>query len=142
MAKEKTQAKERKLSANQEAFKNFLVEGYSQIDAYRKAYPKSKANPNCMAVEACKLSKKPAIEKAIAEIRAKASDAAQVTVESLVAEFEEARQVAKSEMSGSGMTAATMGKARVTGLDRQVVELQNAQELTPWSAVKAGIDAA
>lgn len=45
-----------------------------------------------------------------------------VTVESLIAELEEARQVGKTTESAAPMVAATMGKAKLMGLDKQIIE--------------------
>lgn len=45
-----------------------------------------------------------------------------VTVESLIAELEEARQIGIEIKAPGPMVAATMGKARLAGLDRVVEE--------------------
>lgn len=45
-----------------------------------------------------------------------------VTVESLIEELEEARQVGKENASAGPMVAATMGKAKLAGLDKQIIE--------------------
>lgn len=43
-----------------------------------------------------------------------------MTVASLIAELEEARQVGKDRGQASAMAAATMGKAKLAGLDREL----------------------
>jgi predicted DNA-binding ribbon-helix-helix protein len=43
-----------------------------------------------------------------------------VTVASLIAELEEARQVGKERGQASAMAVATMGKAKLAGLDKDV----------------------
>ena len=45
-----------------------------------------------------------------------------VTVESLTEELEEARVIAREDRVPTAMVSATMGKAKLYGLDKQVVE--------------------
>lgn len=45
-----------------------------------------------------------------------------VTVESLIIELEEARDVAKIEGQSSALVSASMAKAKLCGLDKQIVE--------------------
>jgi hypothetical protein len=61
-----------------------------------------------------------------------------VTVESILAELEEARQVAAAGDNPSAMVSASMGKAKLSGLDKQVIEIKASEELTPW--VSSGVD--
>jgi hypothetical protein len=56
------------------------------------------------------------------EVRAELRERFMVTVESLTAELEEARQVGIEDRVPSAMVAATMGKAKLYGLDKQVIE--------------------
>lgn len=45
-----------------------------------------------------------------------------VTVESLTEELEEARVIAREDRVPTAMVSATMGKAKLYGLDKQVIE--------------------
>ena len=45
-----------------------------------------------------------------------------VTVEDLLIELEEARQIGIDTKSAAPMVAATMGKAKLMGLDKQIIE--------------------
>ncbi len=61
----------------------------------------------------------------LAELRAPVIKKAQITVEDLLRELEEARTVAMTceTPQSSAAIAATMGKAKLLGLDKQIVEL-------------------
>lgn len=60
----------------------------------------------------------------IEELRKEARERTMITVESLIVELEEARQAAlgaTNPQSGAAV-AATMGKAKLCGLDKQIIE--------------------
>jgi len=61
----------------------------------------------------------------VAELRAEIKQRHNVTVDSLIRELEEARQAALGAETpqSSAAVAATMGKAKLAGLDKQIVEL-------------------
>ena len=48
-------------------------------------------------------------------------------MDSLINELEDARQIAKADLKAAAMVAATMGKARLLGFDKGVVEVKNLQ---------------
>lgn len=54
----------------------------------------------------------------VAELRATLEKTHSVTVASLIAELEEARMVGKGREQAAAMVAATMGKAKLAGLDK------------------------
>lgn len=54
----------------------------------------------------------------LAELNGAVQKTHNVTVASLLAELEEARQIAKERHSAIPMVQATMGKAKITGLDQ------------------------
>lgn len=47
----------------------------------------------------------------------------EITVDTLLAELEEARLLGKETGKASAMVTASMGKAKLLGLDKQIVEL-------------------
>lgn len=71
---------------------------------------------------ASRLFRAPAMQEYAEELRKELRERFMVTVESLIAELEEARQVGKSTESAGPMVAATMGKAKLAGLDKQIIE--------------------
>jgi phage terminase small subunit len=64
----------------------------------------------------------PAMKEYAEELRAELRERFMVTVEDLLIELEEARQMGKSTESAGPMVAATMGKAKLCGLDKQIIE--------------------
>lgn len=71
---------------------------------------------------ASRLWRSPVMQAYAEELRAELRERFMVTVESLIAELEEARQIGKENASAGPMVAATMGKAKLAGLDKQIIE--------------------
>lgn len=57
----------------------------------------------------------------IDRLRAKHQHRHNLTVDDLLSELEEARQVGKKKNNAVAMVSATMGKAKILGLDKQVI---------------------
>ena len=98
-------------------------------EAYKRAY-NSHAKPNTLHRKANDLLKHPVIKVEIQAMQEQARERNQVTIDKVVDELEEARQVAKQSGNASAMVSATLGKAKVLGL---VVDKQetNTKLLTP-----------
>jgi len=109
----------------------------NDADAYASVYPKAKPQ-SCMTA-AYKLSCRPEVMEERLRIRELANHVIAVNVASLTKEFEEARSVALEERLPAAMVAATMGKARIHGLDKVTVKVEASEELTPWAGIEAGI---
>jgi hypothetical protein len=58
----------------------------------------------------------------IDELRSSVMERHKITVDDLLAELDEAREVARQTEKAAPMVAATMGKAKLLGLDKQVEE--------------------
>ncbi len=96
-----------------------LEAGYSEATAY------SIANENL---------KKPEIIGEIDKYKASISEKHMITVEGLIKELEEARQAALSAETpqSSAAISATMGKAKLCGLDKQIIDHQSSDgSMTP-----------
>ena len=78
-----------------------------------------------------------AVTGRLSELRDKAAKRNQITVDDLIRELEEARIAALTAETpqSSAATAATMGKAKLLGLDKQIVE----QTVTATSTVTASV---
>lgn len=113
------------LTQKQEAFCIAYVETGNASEAYRQSYDAAKMNPNTIGRCAFELMENHKIAARIAELRAPVIKKAQLTVEDLLRELEEARTAAMTceTPQSSAAIAATMGKAKLLGLDKQVVEL-------------------
>ena len=134
--------KNRALTNPENNFVLAVLAGDKDIDAFGIAYKTAKMNEGTIRKEAHTVRHRLHVVEAIRKGHEKMANAAGVTAESLCLELEEARIIGKKERSASGMVAATMGKARLYGLDKVVLEVKNAEELTPWSSITAGVDAA
>ena len=113
------------LKPNEEKFAQSFVETGNASEAYRTAYKADKMSDNAIYVEACRVKDRPRVSLRIKELQDEIKKRHSVTVDSLLAELEEARQAALGAETpqSSAAVAATMGKAKLTGLDKVVVEL-------------------
>ncbi|EBV8138980.1 terminase small subunit [Salmonella enterica subsp. enterica serovar Thompson] len=112
------------LTIKQEAFCQAYIETGNASEAYRTAYAADKMKPEAVHVQACKLQDNPKIALRIKELRGEIKQRHNVTVDSLLAELEEARQKSLSAETpqSSAAVAATMGKAKLVGLDKQIID--------------------
>lgn len=106
------------LTIKQEAFCQKYVETSNASEAYRHAYAAGNMKPSTIHVKACELLGNGKVAERIAELRGKVETVHGVTVASLIAELEEARQVAKGREQGAAMVQATLGKAKLAGLEK------------------------
>ncbi len=110
-----------KLTGKQEVFvKEYCSNGFNATKAaisagYSKKTAQGQGSENLL---------KPMIQKEIERFMNKVSNKALVTVESLIKELDENRSIALSAETPqtSAANAATMGKARLCGLDKQLIE--------------------
>lgn len=116
-----------KLTPKQESFCLAYLETGNASEAYRTSYDASKMKPESINVNASKLLADAKITLRLAELRQPIMQRHNVTVDSLVLELEEARQAALSAETpqSSAAVAATMGKAKLCGLDKQVIDLMS-----------------
>lgn len=113
------------LTIKQDKFAQLVVELGDNSKAYRGAYDASRMKPESVHRKARELIENVKVAARIDELRAEAAKAHRCTVDSLLRELEEARTVALSceTPQSSAAVAATMGKAKLCGLDKQLVEL-------------------
>lgn len=115
------------LSPKREVFARAVSSGKTQADAYREAFPVSqKWKDKSVHEKSSALMKDAKVASRVDELRVKAADKVAITVEHLIAELEEARSaalMAGPSPQSSAAVAATMGKAKLLGLDKQIVEL-------------------
>lgn len=115
------------LTPKQEHFAQVYLETGNASEAYRQAYSTKSKSENQIHVEACKLLKSHKVSLRVEELKSEHKERHNLTVDDLIAELEESRQVAMTAKSPqtSAAVSATMGKARILGLDKQVLEHQN-----------------
>jgi phage terminase small subunit len=109
------------LTIKQETFCQKYIETGNASEAYRQAY-NSKGKTEVVAPEASRLLATPKVAARVAELREAVTKAHGVTVSSLIAELEEARQVGAKREQAAAMVAATMGKAKLAGIDKDAGE--------------------
>ena len=114
----------KKLTEKQEAFCRAFVETGEKTTAYKMAYRADKMKPAVIAVKSCELASEPHVAARIEELRDAAKERNKITLDTLLAELEENRQAAlcAEVPQSSAATAATMGKAKLLGLDKQIIE--------------------
>lgn len=111
-----------KLTIKQENFCLAYVETGNASEAYRRSYDVGEMLPASINRLAFELLENIKITSRISELRSTVMQRHKITVDDLLAELEEARMMAiKTEKAGP-MAQATMGKAKLLGLDKQVEE--------------------
>ena len=109
------------MTPKQAEFVRWYFELGNASEAYKRAY-NSKAKPNTLHRKANDLLKHPTIKAEVITMQDQARARNRVTIDNVIAELEEARQTAKQVGNASAMVSATMGKAKLLGLDKQVIE--------------------
>lgn len=126
------------LTIKQETFCQRYVETGNATEAYRVAYG-TKAKAETVSPKASRLLATDKVRARVAELReATLTRVHGVTVASLIAELEEARQVGKERGQASAMAAATMGKAKLAGLDKDIGDEGEAAPVSVTVQVRSG----
>lgn len=112
------------LTPKQEAFALAYIETGNASEAYRQSYSASKMKPEAIMVEASRLLANPIVALRVAELKAAHAKRHEITVDSLLAELDEARQVAlmADKPQSAAAVSATLGKAKLLGLLTDKVE--------------------
>lgn len=112
------------LTIKQEAFCQAYIETGNASEAYRTAYAADKMKPDSINRKAKELLDNGKITARVAELQGEIKQRHNVTVDSLLIELEEARKAALGAETpqSSAAVAATMGKAKLVGLDKQVID--------------------
>ena len=117
-----------KLTPKQEAFCYGYIETGNASEAYRQAYNTEKMKPESVNSKGYQLLQQVKITARLDELRAEHKKRHEITVDTLVAELEEARKLAFETDKASAAVQATMGKAKLLGL---VVEKQETNVVQP-----------
>jgi len=115
------------LTPKQDNFCRLYIELGNASAAYRQAYDADDSNDNVVGVEASRLLDNPKISLKLKQIRDDHMRRHNLTVGDLLKELEESRQAAlgAENPQSSAAVAATMGKAKLLGLDKQVIDHQS-----------------
>lgn len=110
------------LTPKQEGFCKSYIETGNASQAYRLNYDASGMNENSINRKAKELLDHGKIAARLDELREVIIVKHNITIESLLAELEEARQMAFATGKAAPAVAASMGKAKLVGLDRQIID--------------------
>lgn len=115
----------RRFTEKMESFCLAYVETGNASEAYRRSYNTSNMADKTAQREGYNTLQNPLIQARIEELRKKVMERHEITVDTLLAELEEARQRAMNAETPqvSAAVGATMGKAKLLGLDKKIVEL-------------------
>lgn len=113
------------VTEQQEKFCRAFVETGNASESYRRAYNTEKMSPTTVNRKASELLDNGSITARLEQLRQVHAKRHNVTVDSLVAELEEIKRIALEAETPqtSAAVSAVMGKAKLTGLDKQVVEM-------------------
>lgn len=113
----------RRFTEKMELFCLAYVETGNASEAYRRSYNTANMADKTAQREGYNLLQNPLVQGRIEELRNKVMERHEITVDTLLAELEEARLLGKETRKASAMVTASMGKAKLLGLDKQIVEL-------------------
>jgi len=108
-------SKPNSLNPRQEAFCRFVAEGCCQREAYKRA-GYTPTSDSVADVNASRLLRHAQVQSRVRELQAAQAEASQITAERLLAELEEARNLALSLGQAGAAVAASMGRAKLCGL--------------------------
>lgn len=112
-----------RLTIKQENFCLAYVETGNASEAYRRSYDIGDMLPASINSKAFELLENVKITNKIESLREAVVERHKITVDDLLAELEEARQMGLKTEKAGPMAQATMGKAKLLGLDRVIEEV-------------------
>ncbi len=118
-----------KLTPKQEHFARKYIELGNASEAYRQSYNASKMTDKSIWELACVELAKTKVASRVYELQEKLAEKHEITVEDLIKELEEARELARDLEHSSTMVSATMGKSKMLGFDTQNVNVRGKIEV-------------
>jgi len=113
----------RRFTDKMELFCLAYVETGNASEAYRRSYNTENMADKTAQREGYNTLQKPQVQARIEELRSQVMDRHEITVDTLLLELEQARRLALETKKAAAAVTATMGKAKLLGLDKQIVEL-------------------
>lgn len=131
-----------KLTPKQENFCLAYLETGNASEAYRRAYDAGGMAAATVNKRASELLDNGEVAGRLDELREPILKRHAITVDDLLAELEEARRLALETEAPAPAVSATMGKAKLLGLDKQVIEHHgaNGTALFPQAIIVCGPD--
>ena len=131
------------LTPKQERFCQLYIELGNASEAYRQSYDAEDMNSNAVSVAASNLLDNPKITIRLEQLRAEHKKRHNITIDVLLLELEEARMAALTaeRPQSAAAVAATMGKAKILGFDKQIVDhVSSDGSMTPKDAQPTRIE--
>ncbi|MGN6703573.1 MAG: terminase small subunit, partial [Burkholderiaceae bacterium] len=110
------------LTAKQENFAWAFVETGNASEAYRRAYNAENMKENTIGRRAFELVRDGKVAARVKQIQEEQRIAKRATLDDILAELEDCVLFAKEVGQAGPAVAATMGRARLLGLDKQIVD--------------------
>lgn len=111
-----------RLTIKQENFCLAYVETGNASEAYRRAYDTEDMLPTTVNRHAHGMLENDKVAARISELRSSVMQRHKITVDDLLRELDEAREMGRETGKAAPMVAATMGKAKLLGLDKVLEE--------------------
>ncbi len=111
-----------RLTIKQENFCLAYVETGNASEAYRRAYDTEDMLPATVNRHAHGMLENDKVAARINELRSTVMERHKITVDDLLKELDEAREMGRTTGKAAPMVAATMGKAKLLGLDKALEE--------------------
>ena len=130
------------LTQKQENFCLKYVECGNASEAYRHAYNAENMKPASIHVRASELLSDSKVSVRVEELKKQHAERHRLTVDDLLAELEEARRLALDTEAPAPAVSATMGKAKLLGMDKQIIDHQSSDgSMSPKDSSAAVIEA-
>lgn len=115
------------MTPKQVAFCQAYLETGDASEAWRRSYDASKSNKNSVNRRGHEMLQHSKVIAYLAEERAHIMARHRITVDDLLSELEEARTAAlgADTVQSSAAVSATMSKAKLLGLDKQIIDHQS-----------------
>lgn len=106
------------MTPKQELFAQVYLETSNASEAYKRAY-NTQANANTVNRKASQLLKHPEVSTHIIELQNEQRKKHHLTLDDILQELEQSRLLALENIQCSAAISATMGKAKLLGLDKK-----------------------
>lgn len=121
------------LTLKQEYFVKAYIETGNASEAYRIAYDADKMKAETIHRKASELMNNGKIRARLNELQTEHKERHNMTVDDLIKELDEAREIAKENGNPTAMISAVMGKAKLLGLDKpQTQSSEDIQDFAEW----------
>jgi phage terminase small subunit len=120
-----------RLTSSEEVFAVAVAGGMNYFDAYCKAYPDASHVKTTAQPKACNIAKKPHVVARLAELRAPAIRAAQVSIEDHLNDLKDLRDEARAAGQMAAAISAEVSRGKVCGhyVDRSEVTGKDGKDL-------------